>query len=51
MYHNLLQVSNTFKLHESFICAGGKEDPDKLNDVCKGDGGGPLVCKKQGERK
>ncbi|CAG2061388.1 unnamed protein product, partial [Timema podura] len=29
-----------FKLHESFICAGGEMG----RDTCKGDGGSPLVC-------
>ncbi|XP_062563096.1 phenoloxidase-activating factor 2-like isoform X1 [Armigeres subalbatus] len=30
-----------FRLHNSFMCAGG--DPDV--DTCKGDGGSPLACK------
>ena len=42
-------TTNNFELHESFICAGGEVGEDK--DVCKGDGGGPLVCKQQGEQK
>lgn len=29
-----------FKLHETFLCAGGEEG----KDTCKGDGGSPLVC-------
>lgn len=29
-----------YKLHRSFICAGGEEN----KDTCKGDGGSPLVC-------
>ena len=40
------KVRDSFRLHESFICAGGKVGEDK--DVCKGDEGGPLVCKEQG---
>jgi len=34
------RLGNKFKLHDSFICAGGEQD----KDTCKGDGGSPLVC-------
>ena len=52
VYHNLettdsgFSFSNSnltlcrFRLHSSFLCAGGI--PGK--DTCKGDGGSPLVC-------
>ena len=43
------KVANSFKLHESFICAGGEVGEDK--DVCKGDGGGPLLCKQTNVKK
>ncbi|XP_049290977.1 uncharacterized PE-PGRS family protein PE_PGRS54-like isoform X2 [Anopheles funestus] len=34
------RLGRRFKLHKSFICAGG----EKGRDTCKGDGGSPLVC-------
>jgi len=33
------RLGSRFKLHSSFICAGGAD-----KDTCKGDGGGPMVC-------
>lgn len=35
------RLGDRFKLHESFVCAGGR----KGEDSCKGDGGSPLVCR------
>ncbi|XP_014210024.1 serine protease 42-like [Copidosoma floridanum] len=34
------RLGRYFKLHESFICAGGESG----RDTCRGDGGSPLVC-------
>jgi len=39
--------SITWKIHPSFLCAGGRKDLD----TCIGDGGGPLLCQGEGETK
>jgi len=35
------RLGNYFRLHDSFVCAGGEQG----RDTCRGDGGSPLVCK------
>lgn len=35
-----LRKSDSYELHESYLCAGGQAN----QDTCKGDGGSPLVC-------
>ncbi|KAJ8703811.1 hypothetical protein PYW07_013105 [Mythimna separata] len=34
------RLGNNFKLHDSFVCAGGEAG----KDTCQGDGGAPLAC-------
>ncbi|RZC40787.1 trypsin II-P29, partial [Asbolus verrucosus] len=34
------RLGKFFRLHRSFMCAGG----EKNKDTCKGDGGSPLIC-------
>jgi len=34
------KLGSFFRLHETFVCAGGREG----SDTCQGDGGGPLIC-------
>jgi len=35
-----MKLGPRFRLHESFLCAGGQVN----QDACTGDGGGPLLC-------
>ncbi|CAK1587483.1 unnamed protein product [Parnassius mnemosyne] len=34
------RLGHNFRLHDSFVCAGGEEG----KDTCQGDGGAPLAC-------
>ncbi|CAH2062169.1 unnamed protein product, partial [Iphiclides podalirius] len=47
--HELLKATRLgrhFRLHSSFVCAGGEEG----KDTCQGDGGAPLACPIGGDR-
>lgn len=37
------RLGSRFRLHDSFICAGGEEN----RDSCDGDGGSPMICPRQ----
>ncbi|KAK9878969.1 hypothetical protein WA026_003788 [Henosepilachna vigintioctopunctata] len=40
------RLGDTFRLHDSFLCAGG----ENRSDTCRGDGGSPLVCPISGQK-
>merc|ERR1712241_146824 len=41
-------VSKVWRFDESWICAKAYKNESKNNILCKGDGGGPLVCEESG---
>ena len=38
------ELSYIWKPHKSMICANPEQATDNDNNLCNGDGGGPLVC-------
>merc|ERR1719367_1887148 len=42
------KVPKVWQLHESWICGQASQEESPDNILCKGDGGGPLVCQEQG---
>ena len=43
-----IRISRTWILDEGDICATTVKENPTNNALCKGDGGGPLVCQEQG---
>ena len=42
------KVPKVWQLHDSWICAQASQEESPDNILCKGDGGGPLICQEQG---